>query len=91
MNYAQWATEMALLLKQKQVYHIIKGYDDKPEKPAANATAAEHGPFNDWMNWHGDARPTSLLGMEPKIQVEYTVLNDGKTDWESSHQATGQS
>jgi hypothetical protein len=38
-NYAQWATEMALLLEQKQVYGIIKGYDDKPEEPPANTTA----------------------------------------------------
>jgi len=29
-NYAQWATKMALLLKQKQVYSMIKGYDEKP-------------------------------------------------------------
>jgi len=31
INYAQWATEMALLLEQKQVYGIIIEYDDKPE------------------------------------------------------------
>jgi len=30
-NHAQWATEMALLLDQKQVYGIIKAYHDKPE------------------------------------------------------------
>jgi hypothetical protein len=30
-NYAQWATEMALLLEQKHVDGIIKGYNDKPE------------------------------------------------------------
>jgi len=40
-NSAQWATEMALLLEQKQVYGIITGYDDKPEEPAANATTTE--------------------------------------------------
>jgi len=32
-NYAHWPTEMALLLKQKQGYGIIQGYDDKPEQP----------------------------------------------------------
>jgi hypothetical protein len=30
-NYAQWATEMALLLEQKQVYGIIKGEHNKSE------------------------------------------------------------
>ena len=53
MNYAQWATEMALLLEQKQVHGIINGYDDKPEEPAANATATEKATFTDWMNRHG--------------------------------------
>jgi hypothetical protein len=52
-NYAQWTTEMALLLEQKQVHGIIKGYDDKPEEPAANATATEKASFTDWMNCHG--------------------------------------
>jgi len=81
-NYAQWATEMALLLKLKQVYGIIKGYDDKPEQPAANATATEKAAFKDWMNRHGVARSTILLGMELKIQAEYTVVDDAKTLWE---------
>jgi len=78
-NYAQWATEMALLLEQKQVYCIIKGYDDKPEEPAANATATEKATFKDWMNRHGVARSTILLGMEPRRQAEYTVVDDAKT------------
>jgi len=30
-HYAQLPTKMALLLEQKQVHGIIKGYDDKPE------------------------------------------------------------
>jgi hypothetical protein len=55
-NYAQWGTEMALLLEQKQVYGIIKGYDDKPEEPAANATATEKAACTDWMNRHDVAR-----------------------------------
>jgi len=80
--YAQWATEMALLLEQKQVYGIIKGYDDKPEEPAANATATEKAAFKDWMNRHGVARLTILLGMEPRIQGEYTGVYDAKTLWE---------
>jgi len=82
-NYAQWATEMALLLEQKQVYGIIKGYDDKPEEPVANATATEKAAFKDWMNSHGVARSTILLGMELRIQAEYTVVDDAKMLWEN--------
>jgi hypothetical protein len=81
-NYAQWATEMALLLEQKQVYSIIKGYDDKPEEPAANATAREKAAFKDWMNCNGVARSTILHGMEPRIQAEYTVVDNAKMLWE---------
>jgi hypothetical protein len=81
-NYAQCATEMALHLEQKQVYGIINGYDDKPEEPAANATATEKAAFKDWMNPHGVARSTILLGMEPRIQAEYTVVDDAQTLWE---------
>jgi len=33
------------------------------------------------MNHHGDARLTILLGMEPRIQEEYTVVKDAKTIW----------
>ena len=78
-NYAQWATEMALLLKQNQVYGIIKGYDEKPEEPEANATATKKAAFKDCMNRHGVARSTILLGMEPRMQAEYTVVKDEKT------------
>jgi hypothetical protein len=81
-NYVQWATEMALLVEQKQVYGIIKGYDGKPEEPAANATGTEKGAVKDWMNRHRVARSTILLGIEPRIQAEYTVVDDAKTLWE---------
>jgi len=81
-NYEQWATEMALHLEQKQVYGIIKGYNDKLEEPAANATATEKAAFKDWMNRHGVAKSTILLGMEPRIQAEYTVIDDAKMLWE---------
>jgi len=81
-NSAQWAPEMALLLEHKQVYGIIKRYDDKPKEPAANATATEKAAFKDWMNCHGVARSTILLGMEPEIQAEYTGIEDTKTLWE---------
>jgi len=81
-NNAQWATEMALLFEQKQVYGIINGYSDKPEEPAANATATEKAAFKDWMNRHGVARSTILLGIEPRIQAEYMVVDDPKTLWE---------
>jgi hypothetical protein len=67
---------MALLPEQMQVYCIIKGYNDKPEGPAANATAIEKAAFNDWMNRHGIARSTILLSIEPRIQEEYTVVDD---------------
>jgi hypothetical protein len=40
-NYAQCATEIALPLKQKQVYGIIKAYHNKLDKPAANTTPTE--------------------------------------------------
>ena len=78
-NYAHWAIEMVLLLEQKQVYGIIKGFNDKPEEPAANATAAERATLKDWMNRHGVASWTILLGMEPRIQVKYTVVVNAKT------------
>jgi len=73
---------MALLLEQKQVYGIIKGYDDKPEEPAANAIATEKAAFKDWIKRHGVARSIILLGMELRIQAEYTVVDDAKTLWE---------
>jgi hypothetical protein len=58
---------MALLLKQKRVYGITKGYDDKLEEPAANATATEKAAFKDWMNHRDVARLTILLGRELRI------------------------
>jgi hypothetical protein len=80
--YAQWATEMAQLLEPKQVYGIIKEYDDKPEEPAANTTATEKAAIKDWMNRHSVARWIILLGMESRIQAEYTGVDDAKTLWE---------
>jgi len=73
---------MALLLEQKQVYGIIKGYDDKPEEQAAIATSTEKAAFKDWMDCHGVARSTILVGRKPRIEAEYTVVNDAKTLWE---------
>ena len=64
------------------MYGIIKGFDDKPEEPAANATATEKSAFKDWENRHGVARSTILLGMERMIQAESTVVDDAKTLWE---------
>jgi len=78
-NSAHWATDMTLLIEQKQVYGIIRGYDDKPEELAAKVTATEKAPFKDWMNRHGVARLTILLGMEPRIQAEYIVVDDTMT------------
>jgi hypothetical protein len=73
---------MALLLEQKPVYGIIKGFDDKLEEPASNANATEKVAFKDWMTRHGVAQSTILLAMEPRIQAEYTVVDDAKTLWE---------
>jgi hypothetical protein len=81
-NYALWATKMALHLEQKQVYGIINGYNDKREEPAANATTTETAAYKDWMNRHGVARSTILLGMGQRMQAEYTVFEDAKTLWE---------
>jgi hypothetical protein len=38
--------------------------------------------LTDLMNRHGVAGSIILLGFEPRIQVEYTVVNDAKTLWE---------
>jgi hypothetical protein len=80
-NYVQWATEMAKCLEQKQVYGIIKRSNDKAEEPAANANGTEKAAFKDWMNRHGVTRMTILLGMEPRIQMQYMVVDDAKTLW----------
>jgi hypothetical protein len=82
MNNAQWATKMVLLLEQKQFYGIIKGYNDKLEEPAANATATEKAAIKDWINCHGIARSTILLGIEPRIQAARKVVDHVKTLWE---------
>jgi hypothetical protein len=81
-NYAKWATNMALHLEQKQVYVIIKGYDDMPEEPAAKAAATEKVAFKDWMHRHGVTRSTILRSMEPRTQAECMVINDATTLWE---------
>jgi hypothetical protein len=78
-NYAQWATEMALLLEQKQEYGIIKKYNDKPDEPAVNATSAEKAAFKGWMTPNGVARSTIRLGREPRIYAEYMVIENSKT------------
>jgi hypothetical protein len=56
----------------------MKGSDDKPEGPAANATATEKAASRDWMNRHGVARSTIVLGMEPRIHAECTVVENAK-------------
>jgi len=78
-KYAHWATVMALLLEQKQVYGIMKGYNDKPEEPEVNVTTTEKAAIKDWMNYHGVARLPIWLRMEPRIPTEYTVSDDAKT------------
>jgi hypothetical protein len=62
---------MALLTEQKQAYGIIKGYNDKPEEPAADATATEITAFKDRMNHRGVFRSTVLLGIvRPSLSTE---------------------
>jgi len=60
---------MAPLLEKKTVYGIMKGYNDKLEKPAANVTAPEDDSFTDWMNRPGVARSSIVLGIEPRMDV----------------------
>jgi len=79
-NYANWVSEMAQLIKQKQVYGIIKGYNDKPEKLAANMKATEQSTFRDWMDYHGVARLTIIVGMKSRNN---TNLHDSK-HWEDA-------
>jgi hypothetical protein len=78
-KYAQCATEMALLLEKKQVYGINTGYNDKLEEPEAHATTTEKATFKDRMNRQGVTRSTILLGMKPRIQAEYMVVDNAKT------------
>jgi hypothetical protein len=70
---------MAVLLEKKLVYGIIKGYNDKLEEPAAIMTATVKAAFKDCMNRDGVTRSTILLGMEPRIQAECTVIDHAKT------------
>jgi len=64
------------------VYRIIKGYDDTLGEPAAIMTTTDKAALKSWMNCHGVARSTILLGMEPSIEAEYMVIDDVKTLWE---------
>jgi hypothetical protein len=56
----------------------MKGYDEKPKGPPANATPTEQAAFKAWMSRDGVARSTILLGMEPRIQAVYLVVEDVK-------------
>jgi hypothetical protein len=85
--YKQCTMEMAQLLEQKQVDGIIKGYNDRPKEPGANMITTEMAAFKDSMNRHGVSRSTILLGMEPRMQVEYPVVKDAKTLWEKQSSA----
>jgi len=61
-------------------YHQRIGWQARRAK--ANVTATEKAEFKDWMNLHGVARSTILLGMQPRIQTEYTVIDDAMMLWE---------
>ena len=49
------------------VWGIIEGYDTKPPMDAAVTEIKE---YKEWINRHGIARSTILLGMEPRLQNE---------------------
>jgi hypothetical protein len=70
-NYVQWATKMAAHCKQIQVYGIINGYDNEPEKPAANITGTAKATFKNRMNRYDADILTILLGMVQRIEAEY--------------------
>jgi len=76
MNYTQWAMQRAPLLERKQLNGIIKGYDNKPEESAEIMTATEMAASKDWMNCSCVTRSTTLLHMQPTIEIEYTVIDD---------------
>ena len=86
-NYKQWSGEMALLLEQKKVYHIVTGDDERPADPAEKATAAETlahpATLTDCVKQHGTARSTILLGMEPRLRASYMEITDARTLWEN--------
>jgi hypothetical protein len=68
-NQAHWATMLALLLQQNRVDCNVKGYDDKLEQPAANATTTKKAAFKEWINQHGLARLTILVRIKQRIHV----------------------
>ena len=80
-NYKQWSTGMALLLEQKKVWGIILGTKYKPVVPETDATAAQLEKYSDWVELHGIARSTILLGLEPRLQSEYSAPSDAKELW----------
>jgi hypothetical protein len=82
-NYANWVSQMAPLIKPKQVYGILTGYNVKPEQLAANMKATEQSTFKDWMNCHGVARLMILDGMESRINTDCMILDMGKMHWEA--------
>ena len=50
--------------------------------PATDATVIEFKEYKEWMNRHGIAGSTILLGMEPRLQNEYMGVKDAKELWE---------
>ena len=64
------------------VWGIIEGYDTRPPSPTTDATVTEFKEYKEWMNRHGIARSTILLGMEPRLQNEYMDVKGAKELWE---------
>ena len=60
------------------MWGIIEGYDTKPPTPATDVTVTKFKEYKEWMNRHGIARSTILLGMEPHLQNEYMGVKDAK-------------
>jgi len=82
-NYKQRSGEMALLVKQKQVYGIDTGKDEQPEDSAEDAAVVEElahrAAVKDLVKQFATAQSTMLLAMKPWLQALYMVIKDAHT------------
>ena len=64
------------------MWGIIIGTKYKPTIPDTDATPSQLEKYSDWADHHGIARSTILLlGMEPRLQDEYSVIPDARELW----------
>jgi len=85
-NYTQWSGEMALLLKRKQVYHVVMGEDELPEDPVKlNETTTEkltnQAVVQDCVMQLGTVRLTILLYMELRLQASFRMITAVRNHW----------